>query len=392
MMAEQMMIFLVPFYVYKLTGSVAASGLAFAIEFIPRVIGVAVSPNVLNRWKETSALKVIEGLKWLVLLGYTLVLVTIGEINTALVFPVVAGLFGFFAELAFPILEKHLGNLSDTIPGVKKESVFSKQQSIDTFAMALGPVTAALLVGFSSHLEMLALFAGLQFISLATLLAASWWAKSILRDTVNQQNNNEPRASLWLGLKLIANERSLVEVFAIGFLLNLGLGILLLTSQDYLKNRLSVSGETFGFILSVAGVSCAITLYYLDKIISYISLKSLSGISVVISSFILIIIGTTENYYLYFGMFVLYFVSDNIFAVYIRTLRSELFDGKHLVSVLGCMIVLLLLAFPCAGILAYLLQDQTISLALPTIAILVLVTSFIFKGIKKYENSTTYIS
>ncbi|WP_337247073.1 MFS transporter, partial [Photobacterium halotolerans] len=340
MMAEQMMIFLVPFYVYKLTGSISASGLAFAIEFIPRIIGVAISPSVLNRWKEASALKAIEALKWSILVAYTLILMSPVDLNTALVFPLVAGLFGFFAELSFPILEKHLGYISDKHPDIRKDVVFSKQQSIDTVAMALGPVLSALLVGYFSHLEMLELFTLLQLAALAILFSASWLASPAHTEADNHSEDT-PHASLLLGLKLMCKERSLVEVFITGFLLNLGLGILLLSSQDYLTIRLSVPGETFGVILSVAGTSCAITLYCLNKITQYVDLKTLSKVSALISATILIVIGTTQHYYLYFALFVLYFVTDNIFAVYIRTLRSQLFNGKQLISVLGCMIVLL---------------------------------------------------
>ncbi|ELR66605.1 putative integral membrane protein [Photobacterium marinum] len=391
MLAEQMMVFLVPFYVYKLTGSVAASGLAFAVEFIPRLVGVAISPNVLNRWKETSTLRVLEGLKWCVLLAYIFLLTLFTEQNTAIVFPLIAGLFGFLAELAFPVLEKHLGYVSTHISGTSKESIFSKQQSVDTVAMALGPVISALLVGFASHVQMLILFSILQFSSFALLTLAMKSNQKKLAQ-IELPTAQEQKASLYQGLCLIRRERRLFEAFVIGFLLNLGLGILLLSSQDYLVKRLGVAGETFGLLLSLAGISCAITLFYIDKITKKVRLKTLSTFCMLVSALILVIIGTTGSFYVYCVMFILFFISDNIFAVYIRTLRSALFDGKNLISVLGCMIVLFLLAFPCAGILAYFLGDCTVDITLPAIALLIFVTAFIFKGIKYHENRATHLS
>ncbi|MBW0445148.1 MFS transporter [bacterium M00.F.Ca.ET.228.01.1.1] len=339
--ADQILLFIVPLVVFKVSGSVAWSGIAFFCETFPRYVSFPVCGVLCDRISPIKLIQVSQIFRSMLCVLGVAGYAAFGGLGWLIVISAGSGVLttqGFMAREAM---------LPHVFPGVTYKKVLSYTQIADQLGTVVGPIVAAALLDICAW-EFVVIAAGALFM-LSDLACASW-KKSITLEL----SAIGPKHVSWLGPYLVALRHifsisGLLELILLAAGVNLVVGVTLATSAAIFTGIYGQSASHYAALQVVGAIATVIVLISVAH--TNISAR-LSGFS----SYVLIIIGGLLTGWIagpdiYACGFILVIGFDKMFSVFIRGARQRLIPKEDFGKTVGLVVLLNNITQPLAGLL-----------------------------------------
>ncbi|WP_166682877.1 MFS transporter [Streptomyces aquilus] len=352
----------IPLLVLATTNSAALTGLAFALEWIPRLGAFAFAGALVDRHGTTTVLRYASVARALVALAAAYFLpqqeAGLGATVTVMV---LAASTGIFTECSYIAVET-AGGVASREAGARAHRVQSVLLGIDQVATLSGPALAGLLLQWTGATGMLLVIA--VFSLLTSVLAP----RQCLRP--------EPAGAQPVGKGLRTGWATLRALPALGWLVagltvsNLAVGLLQAAAPVIIVKQLGHSTADVGFIWSVAAVASLGAVLLCRKAIDRFGLWPVGVVSATIAATACLAVSVAGTYHAYLALIAVLMAGEGGMTVVLRTLRSRLIPPDVFGTTLSLTILLLLLPFPVAGVLVALVPPAELGHVITLCAVL----------------------
>ncbi|MER6531703.1 MFS transporter [Streptomyces sp. NPDC001508] len=334
----------IPLLVLTITGSASLTGLAFALEWIPRIGAFTVAGTLVDRYGPARTFRAACLLRTLVAVTAALVLDALDSRAPAATVAVMllAAATGTLSEFSY-ISAETTGGEASRKAGARAHRVQSVLLGIDQTATLAGPAVAGLLLEHGGPPVMLATLAG------CSLLAAALAP----RERVTPPNSVS--ISAWHGLTTgWATLRSLPALawLVAGLIVsNSAVAVLQAAVPIVVVGELGRSSADAGFIWSAAALATLLVVTASRSAIDRWGLWRVGAVSAAVTAGATLAVAQADTYREYLLLIAVLMVGEGGLTVVLRTLRSHLIPPKVFGSTLGVTILLLLAPYPAAGLL-----------------------------------------
>ncbi|MFB6962603.1 MFS transporter [Streptomyces sp. NPDC056309] len=344
-LAYSMSTYAMPLVVLATTGSASLTGLAFALEWIPRVAAFGFAGTLVDR-SGAAIVCFIASLTRALLVagaGVALRLVPPGTAETVTVMAL-AAVTGALTQFSF-IANEAVGAVVSRQTQGQPHKVQSVLIGIDQTATLIGPALGGVLL-LTGPTRMLACLSVLSFASAALALQTP---PTPLRTA--RRGAPAPGGGLregWQTLRLLPSLRRLVAGLACS---NLTLGLLQSASPILVEDHFGHSPAAAGALWSIAAAATLVAVACCRAGLDRLGLWGVGVISATIAAAASLAVPQAPSYTGYVTLIALFMAADGGLTIVLRTLRSQVIPPAAFGTTLSLTILLLLLPFPLAGIL-----------------------------------------
>lgn len=335
----------IPLLVLATTGSAALTGLAFALEWIPRLAAFGWAGAIVDR-RGASVVFFLASLGRAVVLAagaVTLYLHPSGTVASTTVM-VLAASTGVLTEFSY-IAAETAGAAAGRRAGRRAHRVQAVLLGIDQTATLTGPAVAGLLL-LAGPPQMLAV------ITVFSLLAAVL-ALRTPPSPVAPARAPKDRTSAGL----LAGWRTIRSLPALGWLVtgltlsNLATGFLQAAGPVIVVNHYGQSTTAVGLVWSAAAAATLLSVTVCRFAIDRLGLWPVGATCAAFASLACLAAAQAPDYLSYLVLVAILMAAEGGMTVVLRTLRSRLIPPDRFGSTLSATILVLLLPFPVAGVL-----------------------------------------
>ncbi|WP_245254147.1 MFS transporter [Paraburkholderia sp. LEh10] len=338
--AEQTVMFAVPLIIFQETGSVAYSGIAFAVEWVPALMAYPFAGMLADRLGGRRLFLDANAARALCLL------VAVATCWAAPAVTIIALMVNsaFLSALMAPIRM----SVEKTVPALAEGDKLSRLQSLvqngELLSRALGPAFAAGLAHWLGKLPLLLVAAT------AFALAALCWGDmpSGLRKVVVTSRIGQDLA---LGWKLLIANRPVVLLAVVNFTINLAFAIAISANAYLITGFFQASDSIFGLMNAGAGLLGFLNLLLIPRLLTSWSIYRLGACGFALMCFGLVWMGTASNVWVYATSFPAAMAGVAWFNVFNRTQRVKAIEPEHLGKVIGPFYLINSLSYPIAGVI-----------------------------------------
>ncbi|WP_435217633.1 MFS transporter [Streptomyces sp. bgisy034] len=333
----------IPMLVLATTNSASLTGLAFALEWLPRLGAFAVAGAMVDRHGTSCILRLASATRAAVVVAAALALPQLESgLPTTITVMLLATLTGVLTEFSY-IAAETAGGVASRQVGERAHRVQSVLLGIDQVGTLAGPAVAGLLLEYTGTAGML--FTIAVFSLLACWLAPPQYAPG---------RTETPKPVLG-GLR--TGWTTLCSLPALGWLVggltvsNLAIGLLQAATPVIVVQQFGHSSADVGLIWSVAAVTSLITVAVCRRAIDRWGLWLVGALCAAIAACGCLAVSLTHTYTAYLVVIAVLMAGEGGMTVVLRTLRSHLIPQTVFGATLSLTILLLLLPFPLAGVL-----------------------------------------
>lgn len=376
-------LFIIPIYIYKITGISSYLGIVFTIEWGVRLLSLSIVPTFFtfkNNIRIMQRTNIIQGLSTLLLL---LCYITTNNIIFLIIIGVISSIF---FDINYLSIENYIQNNIGTNQLLK---IQSNIQAIEQTSMILSPFLAGMLIDHinSTHL-ISALGVCLTLIPIFLLFQQENQINVLTPPNKINYSIHEVNQTITKGIKIIASVPEALNLIILTNSINLIYGATLALLPAIILGHYNQSATflgNFNFVISIISVISILVFNRLITLSQYKS-NSIMYILLLITS-ISVLCGILQynlnelKYTLILlGIIIL---ADSIFSIGLRTKRQLIFNNEQFKVVLPCMMLLNAIAFPLGGIFVSLFTIQfnepTTLLLISICTILLSVSLYIIK-------------
>jgi MFS family permease len=351
-LSDQIIMFAIPIIVYQLTQDIRISGAAFAIEWLPRIAALPTSGYLVDRigsrklylWADVgrailAGLMLASGFYDWAFLPYLLA--------------ILAGMVGFFHEMAFIALEAGVPKMIAKKDIPKTQSIL---QGIDLSGQLAGPGLGMLLAGY---LPITWLFGIVSIVFVVSAINAMVTLpiesahRSATMGSVRELVKNTKDS-----FQLIFRNISLIRISIIAMLINILFGISLAASAGYIQEAFARNETDFGWLNTASGVIGVLVSFLLPVMMRWISVHEVGFVGILLGGVSAVALGVAGSFNQYIGAFALLVIADSAVNVYIRSERVNYLPPDKLGSGVSALVLLNFSVFPLAGLLVTLGANQ----------------------------------
>lgn len=338
--ADQLLFFIIPLVIYKVTSSAAMSGLSFALEWLPRIMAFLLS----GIWSDRA------GGEWVyiktdfyrgILILFFITLLMLGYGSTFWVLTIMGACIGFFSSQAQVSLELTVkANFEETdIPKVQ-----AKLQMCEQLSLVLGPLLAGIILGYMKYpvfigaIGFLFLISG--FVSKAIFINAPTHDKKAKIKTLS---------SFIKGYKNILGSHHLKLIILFSILANFFYGVILALNPAIIKGIFQASDQKLSFMYVIASIATISTLSLVPFLIHHFSVRAIgfTGILIfLVSAISLSQAATYKTYVLFYALLIAGIMLTNIMT---RTYRVKLISKADFGVTVGIIMFSIKTAMPVSG-------------------------------------------
>ncbi len=367
-LADQILLFLVPLVIFQITGNVAWSGLAFFFETLPRYLTFPVAGILCDRFNPILLLRISRIARAAVCL--------VG-IAGQIVFGGVWWLIGLSALVGILTTQGMLALEMVLVRGFQDqrfEKVASYSQIASQMGVVLGPLTAAYLMALWPWETVVFVATGLFF--LADGIFMMWRGQERLEGQPAGERRH-PVADLTTALRLVWQLPGLTRAILQAAGVNLIIGATLATAAAMMTGFFAQSEQTYAW-LQVGGAVATLAVLTLTAHV-HLGLNTLGRTAYAFICLGAVLTGLGTHPLIYAAGFLLIAGFDKMFNIYVRTLRKEIIPPAEFGKTTGIIICLNNLSQPLAGLVVALFaagdDARTVLLALAgTMAVLGVLT------------------
>ncbi|SOE95778.1 Major Facilitator Superfamily protein [Burkholderia sp. D7] len=339
-LADQILLFLVPLVVFQTTQKVTWSGIAFFIEALPRYLVFPVCGALCDRISPVKVLRISQLYRALVCIGGVAGYGISGGIGWLIALSAGCGALTSQGLVAREVL------LPQVFKTHRFERVLSYAQLADQLGVVLGPMLAALLLGWWKW-EFVVVTAAVLFFA-ADGATTLWQRTSNFELTSPESAPDHWAAPIRIALVHVACLPGLRKLVALAAAENLVIGVTLATSAAMVTGLHHRSDAFYAFLQTAGAVATILILLLIARTqIPRRALGVLSFISILLGG---LIAGTSSSAWGYAAGFLLIVGFDKMFSVYIRSARQEIIPAKDYGKTLGVVIMLNNVTQPLAGL------------------------------------------
>ncbi|MFF4764498.1 MFS transporter [Streptomyces sp. NPDC001292] len=344
-LAYSMSTYAMPLVVLATTGSASLTGLAFALEWIPRVAAFGFAGTLVDRSGAAIVCFIASLARALLVAGAAAMLVVLppGTAETVTVMAL-AAVTGALTQFSF-IANEAVGAIVSRRTDGQTHKVQSVLIGIDQTATLIGPALGGVLL-LTGPTRMLACLSVLSFLSAALALRTP---PTPLRAA--RRGGPAPDGGLregWQTLRSLPSLRRLVAGLACS---NLTLGLLQSASPILVEDRFGHSAAAAGALWSIAAAATLVAVACCRAGLDRLGLWGVGVISATVAAAACLAVPQAPSYTGYVTLIALFMAADGGLTIVLRTLRSQVIPPAAFGTTLSLTILLLLLPFPIAGIL-----------------------------------------
>ncbi|MFJ1551734.1 MFS transporter [Streptomyces sp. NPDC088246] len=341
--ASAMTTYGIPLLVLATTGSTALTGLAFALEWIPRLAAFAVAGTMVDRYGTTTVFRLASLARALLVLAAAVLLVArtgAGPTATVTVM-VLAALTGVLTECSY-IAAETAGAEASRRAGDRAHKVQSVLLGIDQTATLAGPLAAGLLLEWGGPAGMLVT------LSCCSLLGA---ALAPRQPHAPKTSTGPAAGGLRTGWATLRSLPALAWMVTGLVVSNFAAGLLQAAMPVIVVNQLGRSSADAGLIWSAAAVVSLLALTAARTAIDRWGLWPVGAVAATIAAAATLAVTQAHTYTGYLVLIAVLTGGEGALSVVLRTLRSQLIPPAVFGSTLSVTVLVLLLPFPLAGLL-----------------------------------------
>ncbi|MFF9221170.1 MFS transporter [Streptomyces viridosporus] len=344
-LAYSMATYAMPLVVLATTGSASLTGLAFALEWIPRVAAFGFAGALVDRSGAAIVCFLASLARALLVAGGGVALVVLepGAAETVTVLAL-AAVTGALTQFSF-IANEAVGAVASRRTDGQAHKVQSVLIGIDQTATLVGPALGGVLL-LTGPTRMLACLSVLSF---ASAVLALQTPSTPLRAA--RHNGSAPGGGLregWQTLRSLPSLRRLVAGLACS---NLMLGLLQAASPILVEHRFGHSAAAAGALWSIAAAATLVAVACCRAGLDRLGLWGIGVISATVAAASCLAVPQAPSYTGYAALVALFMAADGGLTIVLRTLRSQVIPPAAFGTTLSLTILLLLLPFPLAGLL-----------------------------------------
>ena len=340
--ADQLLFFLIPLVVYKITGSASMSGLSFALEWLPRVVAFLLSGLWGDRIGGGRLYVRTDFYRGGIILVF-LALLTLEHGNVFWLLTIMGGFIGFFSSQAQVSLELTVKNNFDEadIPKVQ-----AKVQMCEQLSLILGPLLAGVMLGYMKYPLLIGVAAFLFLIS--GLISKAIFTKDAPQDKGKEIHTNA-LASFIRGCNNIWRSKYLRLLVLFSILANFFYGVILTLNPAIIKGAFQASDQKLSLMYSIAGMVTIGTLWLISFLMRYFSVKMIGFTGIIIFLASSILLSQAPNYELYAFFYALLIAGVMLTNIMTRTYRVKLIPSADFGLTVGVIMFVIKMAMPLSG-------------------------------------------
>lgn len=339
-LADQILLFLVPLVIFQITGNVAWSGLAFFFETLPRYLTFPVAGILCDRFNPILLLRISRISRAAVCLFGIAGQIVFGGILWLIALSAFVGILTTQGMLALEMV------LVRAFKDQRFEKVASYGQIASQMGVVLGPLTAAYLMALWPWETVVFVATGLFFLADGIFL---FWRGADRMETVPVEERRHPLADLMTALRLVWRLPGLMRAILQAAGVNLIIGATLATVAAMMTGYYAQSEQTYAW-LQVGGAVATLLVLTLTAHV-HLGLKTLGRTAYAFICFGAVLTGLGAHPLVYAAGFLLIAGFDKMFNIYVRTLRKEIIPVAEFGKTTGIIICLNNLSQPLAGLI-----------------------------------------
>lgn len=352
----------IPLLVLATTDSAALTGLAFALEWIPRLGTFAVAGALVDRYGSRRVFCLASAARALVALAAALVLPQQNDpVAATVTVLLLAASTGALTEFSYVAAET-AGAVAARETGARAHRVQAILLGIDQTATLAGPALAGLLLHRTGAAGMLTAIAGFSLLGCALAPRP--------RDQEQVRETAPGRKGLRTGWSTLQSLPALGWLVTGLTLSNLAVGLLQAAAPVIVVKQLGHSTADVGLIWSAAALASLAAVTVCRKAIDRYGLWPVGAVSAAIAATACLTISLTHTYSAYLALTAALMAGEGGMTVVLRTLRTHLIPPDVFGATLSLTILLLLLPFPLAGILVAAVPPSLLGHAITGCAVL----------------------
>ncbi|MFD6989341.1 MFS transporter [Streptomyces sp. NPDC059943] len=351
----------IPLLVLATTGSAALTGLAFAMEWIPRLAVVTVAGTLVDRHGPALVFRLACTLRALVALTAAVVLPALAG-GTEMTVMVLAAASGALNQFSYVAAETSGADASRRA-GSRAHRVQSVLLGVDQTALLAGPALAGLLVQWTGSTGLLTTCAAFS------LLAAVLTPRQLARRETSSPADAVPAPGLRTGWSVLRKRPALAWLVGGLAVSNLSVGLLQAATPVIVVQQLRHSTGSVGLIWSAAAVASLLAVAACRAAISRWGLWPIGAVSATVAAGACLAVAQATTYSAYLVLVAVFMAGEGGLTVVLRTLRSHLIPAPVFGATLALTILLLLAPFPLAGLLVAAVPPDRLGHALGVCAV-----------------------
>lgn len=353
-LANMILQFAVPVLVYQTTRSVAWSGIALVVEWVPRLVSLPLAGVLVDRFRVRRVYVVSDAVRGTaagIVAVATAVAPEAAQIAALIGLALVAGAC---YEQTFVAGEKAVRLL---VPLADMDRAQSVLGGIDQACTLAGPAMGAvlLLAGSSATVAVIAALFGVS-------LALAWGIRELTEAEVRLTRPAPDEGGDAFTLRTMAAQLAASGRFTLGdpilrtvilvtFGVNLMGGLILAGAPAIVERTYDGSASSLGVVYTAAGLASILFLAVTAAAMRRFGTLRVGTASALVTCAAFAASGLAPGLLLFGAMVVLMFAAQSTFTVFIRVVRAHLIPPREFASVVSVILLLNFTALPVAGLL-----------------------------------------
>ncbi|MBM9508006.1 MFS transporter [Actinacidiphila acididurans] len=372
----------IPLLVLVTTGSTALTGIAFVLEWTPRLAAFTFAGALVDRWGAGAVFRCANVIRATVVALAGAVLMFLPQAGTAATCVVLAfgATSGLLAQISFVAVET-LGSEAGRRLGNQAYRVQAVQTGIDQGAILVGPLLGGLL-----------LLAGPGLLP-AVVAALAMTAASYVPDEANPMAHQPVPSSLLTGWRTLRRTPALVWLVAGLAASNLATGVLQAAAPIMVIHHIRRSTASVGVVWTMAAVGSLLAVWATRRAMDRWQVWPVGAFAAAVATVACGATALAPGFGFYIASVAAVMAAEGAMTVVLRTLRSRLIPPAAFGSTLAVTIILVLVPLPVAGVLIASVPAAAIShLLLACAALQGLVLATCFAGLRRHRSSYTDVA
>lgn len=339
-LADQILLFLVPLVIFQITGNVAWSGLAFFVETLPRYLTFPVAGILCDRLPPILLLRISRILRAAACIAGLAGQLAFGGVWWLIGLSAVVGILTTQGMLALEMV------LVRAFADQRFEKVASYGQLASQMGVVLGPLVAAYLMAFWPWQAVVGV--AIVLFLLADVAFLLWPGQARMEGVTARRGNRHPVADLRHALRLVWSLPGLTRAILQAAGVNLVIGATLATAAAMMTGFFAQSEQVYAW-LQVGGALATLAVLTLTAHVA-LGLTTLGITAYALICLGAVLTGLGAHPLVYAAGFLLIAGFDKMFNIYVRTLRKEIIPPEEFGKTTGVIICLNNLSQPLAGL------------------------------------------
>ncbi|MHA7773786.1 MFS transporter [Roseibium sp. M-1] len=339
-LADQILLFLVPLVIFQITGNVAWSGLAFFVETLPRYLTFPAAGILCDRFPPILLLRISRILRAVACIAGIAGQLAFGGVWWLIGLSAVVGVLTTQGMLALEMV------LVRAFADQRFEKVASYGQLASQMGVVLGPLVAAYLMVLWPWQAVVGVATALFLLADAAFLL--WPGQARMQRDAAPRESRHPVADLKHALHLVWSLPGLTRAILQASGVNLIIGATLATAAAMMTGFFDQSEQVYAW-LQVGGALATLAVLTLTAHVA-LGLRTLGLTAYGLICLGAVLTGLGAHPLVYAAGFLLIAGFDKMFNIYVRTLRKEIIPPEEFGKTTGVIICLNNLSQPLAGL------------------------------------------